>query len=165
MVVGRDLAKTERTVEVLGRLHARREGIEPHPGIADLARVIDDPLGERAAEPAAAEARLDPEPLHLADPGLERAQPDATDRLLAHLGEQQAPRGRRITAGQRGQLLLEPLEAEIDLEPVGVGAKQPPHLLELGGRPRLDQLHVGQQADAHRPWPVIAIRAPRAGNR
>ena len=74
-------------------------------------------LGERATDTAAAEAGLDPQPLHLADAGLERAQADAADRLARDPGEQQPAGGRRVAAGQPGDLLLEALEAEVDREP------------------------------------------------
>ena len=97
----------------------------------------------------AAEARLDPQALHLAHAGLERAQPDAADHLAADPGDQQPARRRRIAAGQLGQLALEALKAQIDLEPLGIGAEQPPHMRDILGRAGFEQLTLGQQTDSH----------------
>jgi hypothetical protein len=51
---------SEPAVEALGRRHARRQGVEAHASVADLARRIDHRLGQPAANAMAAPAGLDP---------------------------------------------------------------------------------------------------------
>ena len=149
VIIGGDLAKAERGIEMLGGRHSRREGVEAHAPIADLAGRGDDRFSECAADAVTGKARLDPQALHLAHAGLERAQADAAHHLAADPGDQQPARRWRIAAGQLGQLALEALKAQVDLEPVGVGAKQPPHVGNVLGRTGFEQLTLGQEADSH----------------
>ncbi|OGA06595.1 MAG: hypothetical protein A3H33_16955 [Betaproteobacteria bacterium RIFCSPLOWO2_02_FULL_65_20] len=58
--------------------------------------------------------------------------------------EQQPPVRRRIVSGQRRQFALEPLETQIDLEPVGVLAEQFPRALDVLARNRLMNRFVAQ---------------------
>src|ERR687896_2642716 len=60
VVVGGNLAKAERAIEVLGGRHALGKRVEPHLSVPDLPRRMDDGLGEPTADPGAGKAGFHP---------------------------------------------------------------------------------------------------------
>ena len=97
--------------------------------VPERAGAFDHGLGERAAGTGAARGRAQVEPLHLADPVLERAHAGATDRVFAEPGDED-----RVVAGrERRQLLLEALEREVDADPAGVLAEERADELDVVG--------------------------------
>ena len=76
----------------------------------------------------------------------QRPQRDAADADPA-AGEQQASARRRVRAGQRGELLRESLEAEVDVEPRGVFLEQRARMRDVGGRRGLaDRVRASSRA-------------------
>ena len=83
---------------MLGGGHAGGEGIEPHPGIAERARVIDDPFRERPSEAAAAEARLETQSRFISQiPGSSGRSPTAPAASAPTLASSRRPRAARST--------------------------------------------------------------------
>src|SRR5207344_1975573 len=81
----------------------------------------------------------------------------AADRLLAADEEQQSPGRCRVLPGQRRELLLEVLEAEVDADPLGVVAEEPPHVVEPRRVGRVDDRVRRREELAHR-W-CLRIRS------
>src|SRR5712692_9640412 len=125
--VGRDLAEAERLVERPRRVH-RRQCIEPHPQVAACPRVSDRRLRERPAETATARRRPDVEALQLARFPVDAAQRDAALCVEQH---------QLVEPERVGQLGIEILEREIDIQLGGVLPKQrlyPLHSMRTGVR-------------------------------
>src|SRR6185436_2543993 len=77
----------------------------------------------------------DVEALHLAGAGVERAEGDAAEcGAVRRTREEERAGGRRVAAGEGGQLGVEALVAEVDGQGGGVGAEEPRHGCEVVGR-------------------------------
>ena len=109
-------------VQRLRGLHAG-ERVEPHRGVAQPAPLGDRRLGQSPAEAAPTPRRLHVEALHLARPLVERPHADAPDDPRAAARHEERPARRRVRARQVGQLVVEPLEAEVDRQRGGVLAR------------------------------------------
>src|SRR5215469_9706616 len=68
---------------------------------------------------------------------VERPQSDASERVALIPGEKQASARMRVGAGQRGKLLVETLEAKVDLEPLRVFDEQCVRELDVARRERV----------------------------
>ncbi len=102
---------------------------------ASASSALDEPL-RRVPVPRACGPHV--QALHLADGALrigaaQRTQRDAADGRARRTGEQQAAARRRVGAGQRGELLGESLEAEVDREPRRVFLEQRAGVRDVGG--------------------------------
>src|SRR5207253_4680748 len=73
-------------------------------------------------------------------------------------GEQQAPRRPRVGARQARELLLESLEAEVDAQRRLVLAEELAGALDVGQRPRLDDLHRGPSYCRRGRRPASGVR-------
>jgi hypothetical protein len=147
VVVGRDLDEAERRVELARGLHVV-ERVEQHRRVAGAARLVEQRLGERAPEAEAAKGRPHVEALHLAGIAVlgvgERPERAAAGELAVDIGEHQVAARRGVLARQGGELGVEVLEAQIDVEARGVLAKDLDRAGKLRGRARPAQLDPGR---------------------
>ena len=97
--------------------------VEAHPLKITGSGLDDDSLGQRASDPVAAKLRADVQALHLAHSQFYGVQSHAACQFAVPMrGED-----RVVVAGQRGDLALEVLEGEVDLERAGVFEEEFPH--------------------------------------
>jgi hypothetical protein len=113
----------------------RGQRVEPDARVARGARGFERRLGERGSQSSPTRAGPHVQPLELGHRRwLERSQRHAASGLPATLGQQQRPARRAVRTGQRGELRLEVLEAEIDADGISVLAKQRARRREVGRR-------------------------------
>src|SRR5262245_8980823 len=150
VVIRRDLAEAERLAEREGLLH-RRQGVQAHPRVADRARLADHGLGQAASQACAAGRRADVEALHLAEAAGEWPQRHAAARFDAVDRQEEAAGRRRVGPGQRGDLLREALERELDAQRGLVLLEEPSRRGDLVRRRRGDDVeaHVRTLASPH----------------
>ena len=134
-VVRRDLDEAERRVQLARRLHLV-ESVEQQRRIAGALGLVEQRLGQHAAEAEAAKAVAHVEALHLAGVGVvglgERAERPAAGERTIDEGEQQIAARRGVVARQPGELGLEVLKAQVDVERGRVLAKDRRRLGQLG---------------------------------
>src|SRR5262249_39157148 len=148
-------------VELERRLHAGQR-VEAHAAVAELPRGGDRLLGQRPPQPPAAGRRAHVEAFQLAGVAVEHADGHTADDLAVVDREQQRAVRRQVAGGQRGQLLVEALEAEVDAERLRVLGEQLAGSLDVGGRVWV-QLADGRRhwSQATRPaWTTAAITGP-----
>lgn len=133
-------------VEADGLVH-RGQCVETHARVAEGARGVDGSRGERATRPRAAEGGADVEALHLGDAVAKVADGGAAGQLAAQPREEEAARGRRVGAREGGQLAVEVLEAEVEVEARRVLEEERARGLHVGRRPGL----VDRERAAHGP--------------
>src|SRR5262249_58627873 len=121
------LVEAEPSVERARRGHPAKR-VELELAIADRVRLVEELARKPLAPAFAASRRLHIQALDLAGlrrlhgrrtaaaPRCQRTQRDAAEDRVGCRREQQAAVRRRIRAGQRGELALEILETEIDLD-------------------------------------------------
>jgi len=94
-----------------------------HPLIVTGSGLDDDSLGQRASDPVATKPGADVQALHLARASFYGVQSHAACQFAVPMrGED-----RVVVAGQRGDLALEVLKGEIDLERAGIFEEEFPH--------------------------------------
>src|SRR5436309_15445203 len=63
--------------------------------------------------------------------GIERPQCNASERRIGTAGEKQTPAWRRVRTRQAGELALEALKAQVDLEPLCIFDEERPRQLDV----------------------------------
>src|SRR5580698_2698031 len=102
-----------------------RQGVELDLPIAALSCRCKDGGNKGFTHTQPSGLRPYEQPLDLADQGwLQSLECDATQEMVAALGQKQFALRRRIDARKRGQFLLKALRAQIDGKGLGIGAKQ-----------------------------------------
>ena len=114
--IRRDLFETQSPIHRHRVLHDRFDGIQAHVFIADGAGFGNHRFCQSSPQALATKLLPEIETLHLTDRAFQFVQCDATGQLSFELSQQQPTIGRSVIAGECGQLLVEPLEAQAEAE-------------------------------------------------
>lgn len=131
-IVRRGFFESEAAVKADRGLQAV-EGIEKHGPVAHLGGAIHGRDRQALAEAMGAISGANIQPLEFTGGFIDLLDRDAGDGSRSNANEPQTAVWRAVLAGQMGDFLFEPLEAQVGIELGGVGQKQVAHVGHVVG--------------------------------